>query len=120
MTCNCGSVGDLSAGRLGVALGGLTVSTDHISNFQAQIKKDPKLQEKLQGLKGETDRKVLTQKIADIAKTHGHSVTAGEVDSYLKTAVKGRELSDDALKGVAGGAKTSLKSGSWTYSYPGC
>lgn len=96
------------------------MSTDHILNFQAQIKKDPKLQEKLQALKGETDRKALTQKIADIARAHGHTVTAGEVDGYLKKSVKGGELSDDALKGVAGGAKVGAKSGSWTYSYPGC
>ena len=96
------------------------MSTQHIANFQAQVKKDPKLQEQLQALSGEKDRKILTQKIAEIGRSHGHSVTPDEVDSYLKSAVKGRELSDEALKSVAGGAKSGAKVGSWTYSAPGC
>ena len=96
------------------------MSTQHIENFQAQIKKDAKLQEQLNTLSGEKDRKVLTQKIAEVGRSHGHSITPDEVDSYLKSAVKGRELSDEALKSVAGGAKGGAKVGSWTYSAPGC
>jgi predicted ribosomally synthesized peptide with nif11-like leader len=94
------------------------MSSKHIENFQNQVKSDPTLQAKLSALQGEKDRGVLTQKIAEIGRSHGHEVSAAEVDSYLKSAVKGAELSDDSLKSVAGGAGTKL--GGWTYSWPGC
>jgi predicted ribosomally synthesized peptide with nif11-like leader len=88
------------------------MSAADVARFESKVKSDPQLLGELHALKGVTDQGVLKEKIAEVGRKHGFSINANEVDSYLQSNVKGGELSDDALSGVAGG--------SWTYSFPGC
>lgn len=80
------------------------MSAQDLKKFEDLVKNDDALRNQLAGLQG---RGSASDQVAQIAQGRGLSISASEVDEYLKSALGGGELSDDALSRVAGGG--------WTY-----
>ena len=81
------------------------MSTADVKKFEAKVKTDPKLREELARLQRDQGS---AAKVASIAQKHGFSVSAKEVEDYVKKeSGAGGALSDDALSSFAGAG--------WTY-----
>lgn len=85
--------------------------TDQVTAFADKIRSDGDLRSKLVALQGCSEAE-LPQKIADLAKNNGFSISADDVKQFISKQSQPVELTDAALQGpVVLGA---------TYSWPGC
>jgi predicted ribosomally synthesized peptide with nif11-like leader len=110
---------DLEAGSVGrpesQSPEGVTpVSKEDIEKFRADVENDPAL---LSELQGHQDQAAFVSKATSLARSRGYDISEDEIHSYLASNQQG-ELSDEALRSVAGGTQGNL--GKYTYSRPGC
>ena len=90
------------------------MSKEDIEKFRADVENDPAL---LSELQGHQDQAAFVSKATSLARSRGYDISEDEIHSYLASNQQG-ELSDEALKSVAGGTQGNL--GKYTYSRPGC
>lgn len=76
------------------------MSLQDLASFQQRVREDVELRETLSAAGSEE----LPQKMADLGAEHGFSFTADEVHTMMQPAEREKDLSDEDLERVTGGA----------------